>query len=143
MLEMEANKIIVLLAALSVVSLFQLWSVVHSIYRIKRNNKGMRKERKEIPFIKKLLLIGYAERAKRHTEFAKGVCYIYWVYIVITFICIILYGTIGSNFYNNSEFIFKIFAFFRLYIMDGVIIVFFMIASKHGKNGGVVWRWEE
>lgn len=143
MFGIEMSKMMFYVLFLPVIVSVILSTAVYSIYSMGKSKKFIKKEKKEIPFIKKILLIGYAENSKNYIIFAKAVCWIYWIYFIITIVCIALYHIDISAVLSDIDILFTALVFIRVYIMDIFIIGFFIIMTKAGKSGGVAWRWEK
>ena len=113
-----------------------LWSVVLSIYELGKSRTRVRKEKRQIPFLGRLLLIGYARRCEYHALAARRLCYLSWVYMLA-----ILAGT--ALWLCGLEHALYLCAALKACILDIPINVYGFVMTKHGKSGGVVWKWEK
>lgn len=119
-----------------------LWSAVHHLFELGKSKTRIKKEKKAISIFNKLLLIGYAKRSEYHTSTAKRLCYIYWGYALITFICIILW--IFSILIPETEEFVSICVLVKVIVFDVPVNIYSFILTKHNKiNGGITWLWTD
>ena len=119
-----------------------LWSAVYHLFKLGKSKTRIKKEKKTISIIKKLLLIGYAERCEYHTPTAKRMCYIYWGYALITLVCIVFW--IFSIIIPEAEEFFSICVLVKVLVLDIPVNTYGFIMTKHNKpSGGVTWVWTD
>lgn len=119
-----------------------LWSAVHHLFELGKSKTRIKKEKKAISIFNKLLLIGYAERCEYHTSTAKKLCYIYWGYTLITFVCIVFW--ILSILIPKTNEFFSICLLVKVLVLDIPVNIYGFIKTKHDKiNGGSTWRWTD
>lgn len=119
-----------------------LWSAVHHLFGLGKSKTRIKKEKKTISIFNKLLLIGYAERCEYHTATAKRLCYIYWGYALITFVCIV-FGILSRIIPEAEEF-FSICVLVKVFGLDIPVNTYSFIMTKHNKtSGGITWVWTE
>lgn len=119
-----------------------LWSAVHDLFELGKSKTRVRKEKKTISKLKRIMLIGYAERCKSRVSIAKRLCYIYWIYALITFIGIVF--SILSIMIPEAEELFLICVLAKVFVLDIPVNVYSFIMTKHNKtSGGVTWVWTD
>ena len=121
-------------------SLICLVTAVKHIYELGKSNTRQRKDKSEIPFVKRLLLSGYVERCKYHRKKAAFFHKIYLVYLFVTIAASILL-LLRLMFPILSPFTAAL-IYGRLFLMDLPInLSFLFFFTRHGKNGGVTYTW--
>ena len=119
-----------------------LWSAVHHLFKLSKSKTRIKKEKKTISILNKLILIGYAERCEHHTSRAKRLCYIYWGYALIVFVCIVFW--ILSALIPETKEFFSICVLAKVLILDIPVNIYGFIMTKHDKaNGGSTWVWTD
>ena len=119
-----------------------LWSAVYHLFELGKSKTRLKKEKKAISILLKLLLIGYAERCEYHTSIAKKLCYIYWGYALIIFVCIVFW--ILSMIIPEVEEFFKICVLAKVIVLDIPLNAYGFFMTKHNKtNGGITWVWTD
>lgn len=119
-----------------------LWSGVHHLFELGKSKTRIKKEKKTIPFIKKLLLIGYGERCEYHTITAKRLCHIFWGYILITLVCIAAW--VFAMMFPAAEKFFSVCVLAKVLILDIPVNIYGFIMTKHDKKrGGSTWVWTD
>ena len=138
---MDKASLICLLFCPAFFSLIHLWLAVNHLFKLGKSKTKVRKEKKEIGFVEKILLIGYAKKCKYYNTTANMLCNVYWLYI-ITFFC----GTILSFISMMIPMFGKLastLVIAKVVVLDIPINIYSLIMTKHNKRGGgVVWRWE-
>ena len=119
-----------------------LWSAVYHLFELGKSKTRIKKEKKTISILKKLLLIGYAERCEYHTSTARRLCYIFWGYALITFVCIVFW--ILSIIIPEAEEFFSICVLAKVLVLDIPVNTYSIIMTKHNKtSGGSTWVWTD
>ena len=119
-----------------------LWSAIYHLFELGKSKTRIKKEKKTISNFKKILLIGYAERCEYHTSTAKRLCYIYWGYALITFVCIVFW--IFSIIIPEAEEFFSICVLVKVLLSDVPVNTYSFIMTKHNKiSGGSTWIWTD
>ena len=119
-----------------------LWSAVYHLFELGKSKTRIKKEKKTISILKKLLLIGYAERCEYHTSTARRLCYIFWGYALITFVCIVFW--ILSIIIPEAEEFFSICVLVKVLALDIPVNTYSFIMTKHNKSsGGSTWVWTD
>ncbi len=138
---MNVDTIAVFLFFPSLASLFHLWMAVHSLYAIGKSKTNLKKIGKSIKLWSKFLLLYPLEPKLSHHRKAIILRRLYYFVLIAFLICIFLLiftmlfpPVICALFYCVA---------LKLIVLDIPIGITAFIMSKHGKNGGVVWRWEE
>lgn len=93
-----------------------IWSAVSHLFELGKSKSSVKKEKKVIPILKKLLLIGYAERCEHHISTAKRLCYIFWGYALSTFVCIVFWAL--SILIPETEVLFSICVLVKVLVLD-------------------------
>ena len=119
-----------------------LWSAIQHLFELGKSKTRIKKEKKDLPFVRKILLIGYVEKCKYHISTAKRLCFICWGYALFSFVCIGVW--IISIITPGVEGIFSWCALARIFVLDIPVNVYSLIMTKHDKKiGGVTWRWKD
>lgn len=119
-----------------------LWSAVYHLFELGKSKTRIKKEKKTISIFKKKLLIGYAERCEYHTSTARRLCYIFWGYALITFVCIVFW--ILSIIIPEAEEFFSICVLVKVLALDIPVNTYSFIMTKHNKSsGGSTWVWTD
>lgn len=119
-----------------------LWSAVYHLFELGKSKTRIKKEKKTISIFKKILLIGYAERCEYHTSTARRLCYIFWGYALITFVCIVFW--ILSIIIPEAEEFFSICVLVKVLALDIPVNTYSFIMTKHNKSsGGSTWVWTD
>lgn len=119
-----------------------LWSAVYHLFELGKSKTRIKKEKKTISIFKKILLIGYAERCEYHTSTARRLCYIFWGYALITFVCIVFW--ILSIIIPAAEEFFSICVLVKVLALDIPVNTYSFIMTKHNKSsGGSTWVWTD
>lgn len=117
-----------------------LWGAVQHLFELGKSKTGIKKERKSISPLKKLLLIGYAEKSKYHTAKAKRFCCVYWGYVMIMLVCIVLW-LLSALLPAAGKFT-SICVLAKLVVFDIPVNIYGFVMTKHdSKHGGVTWVW--
>ena len=124
----------------SFLSLFHLWFAYYSLYSIKKSRTARKKVGREMKFWEKLLLL---YPAKQSSSYYKQMLILRRVYylVLIVFLMSVFILVIISIFALDIKIAFY-YVMFKVIILDLPIGVISFVMTKHGKNGGVVWRWE-
>lgn len=122
-------------------SVFQLRSAINHLCSLGKSKTKLKKERRGISVGKRILLLGYVETCKYYSSKARKFRYIYWSYIIILFICIILW--LLSAFTSSLSQTLKLCALAKIYVLDIPINLYSFIMTKHDKkHGGCTWVWD-
>lgn len=121
-------------------SLTWLFGAIRHIYELGKSNTRQKKDKNEIPIVKKFLLSGYVERCKYHRKKAEIFQKIYLVYISITIAASIFF--ILQLVLPDIKTVTAALVYSRIILMDLPInLLFFFFFTKHGKNGGITYKW--
>lgn len=119
-----------------------LWSAVYHLFELGKSKTRIKKEKNTISIFKKILLIGYAERCEYHTSTARRLCYIFWGYALIIFVCIVFW--ILSIIIPEAEEFFSICVLVKVLALDIPVNTYSFIMTKHNKSsGGSTWVWTD
>lgn len=124
----------------SVLSLFHLWTAYYSLYSIKKSKTARKKIGREIKFWKKLLLLYPIKQSSLYYKKMLILRRLYYLAIIASLLSIFVF-IITLIFSIDTQFLFCC-VVFKVIILDLPIGVFAFVMTKHGKNGGVVWKWE-
>lgn len=132
---------VILLFFPSLLSLFYLGSAYHSVYNIRKSKTAIKKLKKSMKLWQKFFLL-YPFDPK--SPYYKKViilrkCY-YSAWLILLLCTFLLVLAIIFPPLTKALFCCVIFKFI---VFDVPIGIFGFIMTKHGKNGGVVWGWEE
>ena len=125
----------------SLVSLFSLWSAYHSIYRIKKSKTTLKKLGKSIKLCHKLLLRYPLDFESPHWRKAIILQRLYYLILIIFLVCILLFAI--TILFPPAIIVLCCCVATKFIALDVPVGVFSFFATKHGKNGGVVWVWED
>lgn len=118
-----------------------LRSAICHIYELGKSKTFLKKHKQGLPFIKKLFLIGYVENCKYYTAQARRLRDLYWITSIYQIVCILCW--LLSFPFSLAETVLRYFILIKGILFDGPIVLSFFFMTKHGKNGGVTWKWEE
>lgn len=119
-----------------------LWSAVYHLFELGKSKTRIKKEKNTISIFKKILLIGFAERCEYYTSTARRLCYIFWGYALITFVCIVFW--ILSIIIPEAEEFFSICVLVKVLALDIPVNTYSFIMTKHNKSsGGSTWVWTD
>lgn len=139
---LNRNVLLCLLFCPNLFTSIYLWSAVHHLFELGKSKTRIKKEKKTISIFSKLLLIGYAKKCEYHTSKAKRLCYIYWGYTLITFICIVFW-LLSIRIPEMKEF-FSICVLVKVIMLDIPVNIYGFVMTKHNKtNGGSTWVWTD
>lgn len=139
---MQADKdsIITIFLVLPIFTQFILRSAVCHIHDLGKSKTFRKKGHRSLSLFQKVLLIGYAEDCKYYTSQAKKLRIAYWVgifYPIVAVVCWIL-----SSAFPLAVYVLQGLLYVKVVLFDIPVFVFFFLMTKHGKNGGVTWKWE-
>lgn len=139
-MELDSDGIICVLFLLPIFTQFILWSAVCHIHDLGKSKTSRKKSRQNFSLIKKVLLVGYVEDCKYYADRANKLRFFYWVgivYLTFSILCWIL-----SSFIPQVTFVLQGLVSIKVILFDVPVFIFFFLMTKHGKNGGVTWKWE-
>lgn len=111
------------------------------IFEIGKSRTFLKKEKARIPLKQKILLIGYVERCKYYVPTARRLMYAYWLGDGMVLLCLLCW--MASRFWGAANLVLPYVMSAKVILFDIPTLVFLFVMTKHGKNGGVVWRWEK
>lgn len=117
-----------------------LGTAVCHIHDLGKSKTFLKKHRKDCPLWKRVLLIGYARECKYYADQAQRLTIAYWigfVWPVVDVLSLVWYRTFGSALH-----VLRVLVYGKGILFDIPVFVFFFLMTKHGKNGGVTWKWE-
>jgi len=117
-----------------------LRSAVNHIYALGRSSTYLKKHRRDIPFVRRILLTGYEENCKYYAVQARRLRKIYWISTGYQLICILCWALSGVL--SPAADVLPYLISIKVVLLDIPLLVFFFVMTKHGKNGGVTWKWE-
>lgn len=115
-------------------------SAVCHIHDLGKSKTFRKKEKRDFSLLKKILLIGYVENCKYYVTQAKRLRSIYQVGIAYQIICLLC--CVFSGLFSLAGTFLYYLVYARVVIFDIPVFLFFFLMTKHGKNGGVTWKWE-
>lgn len=132
--------IICLLFIIPIFTATILRSAIVHIFELGKSKTHIKKATKEISLFDRMLLFGYVEHCKHYTCQARNLRYIYWLYLLFQLfsVALWLFSFLVSSWLTILQYV----LIFRALILDFPIWALFFIMTKHGKNGGVTWKWE-
>lgn len=132
-----------IVAALVILPLFNqliFRSAVLHLFELGKSRTFLKKEKTLIPLKQKILLVGYAQRCKHYISTARRLLYLYWFGNGLYLLCVLCWT--ASWFIREASFVLPWFLLAKLVLFDTPSVFFFLAMTKHGKRGGVDWRWE-
>ena len=119
-----------------------LWSAIHHLFELGKSKTRIIKDKQEITFVRKLLLIGYAEKCKHYTSKAKKLCYICWGYALVILVGFILW--LLSRMSPVFTEVFSLCVYVKIVLLDVPINIYSFIMTRHDKTrGGITWAWTD
>lgn len=138
---LDIKVIAVFLFFPSLFTLFNLWSACYSFIAIKKSKTARKKLGKSVNFWGKFVLRYPIEADSLYYRKVTALRRIYYVAFCVFFVCVLVF-TFTAIFSLNKKALISCVAF-KLLVMDIPTEIVAFIMSKHGKSGGIVWRWEE
>lgn len=126
---------------LSTISIVFLWTAGYSMSVFGKSKTRIKKINKNIAIYKKLLLLYPAEASSEKLQKQRTAQRIYWLYLLVFFLGLII--MIISFCWSQVDKLFIYVTYAKLFLVDVSVWLYSFIMTKHGRNGGVVWRWEE
>lgn len=139
-MELGSDGTAVVLLLIPVFSISILRSAILHIYELGKSRTALKKSERKIPFRRKLLLTRYARDCAHYTRQAEHLTFAYWAYLgweAVRLLCWAL-----SGIFPAAGGVLSILVLIKAALLDIPIILFFFLMTKHGKNGGVTWKWE-
>ena len=120
---------------------FLCTAILH-IFELGKSKSRIKKERKNISFVKKVILWGYIKKCEYHAATAKTLCFIYWGYILTIILCTGV--CFLAMMLPEIECFFTIFVIAKVSMLDIPINVYSFIMTRHNKKiGGVTWAFND
>lgn len=121
-----------------------LRTAIVSIYELGKSKSFLKKEKRQISFLSKLSLYGFAARCKRQKKLACRFYCLNLIYTLITLLCMVLW--VLSLFKFSFKQITIFFMLTKAFMFEVPYVVYFFINTKRDMRrgrGGVIWRWED
>lgn len=139
-MKLSNDSIICLLFLLPFFTQFILYSAVCHIHDLGKSKTFQKKEKQTISLFKRIFLIGYVERCKYYVAQAKRLRTFYQIGIANQIICFLCWAF--SLLFPVADTFLYFLVCARVLTFDIPVFLFFLLMTKHGKNGGVTWKWE-
>ena len=139
-MELGSDGTAVVLLLIPVFSIPILRSAILHLYELGKSKTALKKSERKIPFRRKVLLTYYARDCSHYTRQAKCLTFVYWAYLGWEAVCILCWAFSGA--FPAVGRVLNILVSIKAALLDIPIILFFFLMTKHGKNGGVIWKWE-
>ena len=123
----------------SLVSLFHLWNATYSLYSHGKSKTRIKKIGKSIKIWRKLLLLYPLETTTYYRTI--NILRKLYYFVVLVFLSCVLLLILSKVFPFLGHILFYCVTI-KFFVLDLPIGIFAFIMTKHGKNGGVVWKWE-
>lgn len=136
----DIRIIVIFLVFPSLFSLFIVWSAYHSFFYIKKSKTARKKISKSMGLWHKFLLLYPMDVDSLCYKRLKILRRLYFVMLFVFLFCILLLLFTIIFSLNKNVLIYCVAS--KVVVLDIPTGIFFFFMSKHGKNGGVVWRWE-
>lgn len=137
----DIKTLAILLFFPSFFSLSFLWLAYHSFYSLKKSKTMLKKMGQNIKFWQKLVLLYPIKTNSPYYRKAKIVRNIYYLLLIVLLLCLAVLVFTAAFSLDSS--ILRYCVMFKVVALDVPIVIISFIMSKHGKNGGVVWKWDE
>jgi len=129
-----------LLFLIPVFTITILRAAVLHLFELGKSKSRCKKIVREMTIISKLMLFGYVEACDSHAKTAKRLRLAYWVSFILLAVPAVFF--LCSLVFPSMTAILKFIFFIRLILLDFPVLLLFFVMTKHGKNGGVTWKWE-
>lgn len=139
-MELGSDGTAVVLLLIPVFSIPILRSAILHIYELGKSKTALKKAERKIPFRRKVLLTHYARDCTHYTRQAKRLTFVYWTYLGWEAVCVLCWALSGA--FPAVGGVLNILVLIKAVLLDIPVILFFFLMTKHGKNGGVTWKWE-
>lgn len=139
-LKLDTEHLLCMLLVIPFFTQIILGTAVRHIHDLGKSKTLLKKHRKGCPLWKRVLLIGYARECKYYAAQAQRLTIAYWigfVWPVVDVLSLVWYRTFGSALH-----VLRVLVYGKGILFDIPAFVFFFLMTKHGKNGGVTWKWE-
>lgn len=134
------DTIICLLFLVPIFTVTILRSAVVHIFELGKSKTRNKKITRKIQIGERILLLGYVERCEHYIRQAKNLRYIYWFFLIFQLFAVVCW--LLSIALSSCLVILQYVLILRVLILDLPTLVLFFMMTKHGKNGGVTWKWE-
>lgn len=138
---LDTKVIALFLFVPSLFSVFHLWSACHSLYSKKRSKTAQRKIGRTMTPWHKFLLLYPLKAGSPNCRKIRRLRKLYYFELFVILLCVIAF-LFTVLFDLNNRILFCCVAV-KVVLLEIPIETFSFIMTKHGKNGGVVWRWED
>lgn len=119
-----------------------LHSATVSLFELGKSKTRIKKRKKELPFYKKVLLLGYVEQTEHYIRLANILCRAYWLTLSLQLLAIVC--SLLSLVFPTLLPGLKIALVIRACILDVPALIFLFVMTKHGSKKGELskWKWE-
>lgn len=139
-MKLSNNGAICLLVLLPVFTQAILHSAVCHICDLGKGKTFRKKEKQGLSLSKRILLAGYVENCRHYAVQARRLRAAYWVGLIYLMVCFLCWAL--SGFFPLAGTLLYYLVCIKVMALDIPVFVFFFFMTKHGKNGGVTWKWE-
>lgn len=139
-MKVDTGWIVITMVILPLYNQLIFRSAVLHLFELGKSRTFLKKEKAIIPLKQKILLVGYAQRCKHYESTARHLLYVYWFGNGLHLLCVLCWMV--SWFIAKVSFALPWFLLAKLVLLDNPSVIFFFVMTKHGKHGGVDWRWE-
>lgn len=129
-----------LLFLIPVFTIAILRAAVLHLFQLGKSKSRCKKIVREMTIISRLMLFGYVEACDSHVTTAKWFRLAYRVSFILLAVSAVL--CLCSLVLSTLTVILKYIFFIRLILLDFPVLLLFFGMTKHGKNGGVTWKWD-
>ena len=129
-----------LLFLIPVFTITILRSAVLHLFELGKSKSRCKKIVRKKTIMSRLMLFGYVEVCDHHARTAKYLRLAYWASFILLAVSVVL--CLCSLVLSTPTVILKYIFFIRLILLDFPVLLLFFGMTKHGKNGGVTWKWD-
>ena len=117
-----------------------LRGAVFALFELKKSKSKVKKELRELSFVQKILLLGYADRCLCCPQTARRLVTVYRVYLTVLLLCAGLWGI--SALISSVQNLFRTAVLAKVFLLDIPIGLYGILMTRRDKvHGGVAWVW--
>ena len=139
-MKLDTEHLLCMLLVIPFFTQIILGTAVSHIHDLGKSKTLLKKHRKSCPLWKRVLLIGYARECKYYAAQAQRLTIAYWIGFVWPVVCILCW--VLSGVFGPASCVLRVLVYGKEIFFDIPAFAFFFLMTKHGKNGGVTWKWE-
>ena len=134
------NIVICLLFLFPVFTFTILRSAIIHIFQLGKSKSRIKKTTKDKQLVERLLLLGYVEACDFYLIQATWIRRAYWSFLLFQAFTVVCWFVSFIN--TNAVIVVQYLLLIRSVALDIPAFILLFVMTKHGKNGGVTWKWD-